>query len=73
MAFAPLLRQVCQTKGYFQLITNGLQHVLPLAGLTTALALAPKRSVYAEEVVDPVKSIVSISGLWSCEQKAYTA
>ncbi|KXS98351.1 hypothetical protein AC578_4638 [Pseudocercospora eumusae] len=42
MAFAPLLRQ----------------HVLPLAGLTTALVVLPKRNAYAEEPIsDPIKDI----------------
>jgi len=41
MAFAPLLRQ----------------NVLPLAGLTTALALYPKRAALAEETAEPTQDI----------------
>lgn len=62
MAAAPLLRQVStlhnnrHTEGHR---ADPPQHILPLAGLTTALALYPKRSVYAEEPSsDPIAVIV---------------
>lgn len=53
------------------------QHVLPLAGLSTALALVPKRTAYAEEpVADPIKAIVSqprvSKGNWAMRYKAAT-
>jgi len=46
------------------------QHVLPLAGLTTALALAPRRSAFAEEPVsDPIKEIRSRKPIYDVSQE----
>lgn len=46
------------------------QHVLPLAGLTTALALAPKRSAFAEEPIsDPIKQIRSRKPIYDAPQE----
>ena len=52
MASAALLRQVrdLSKRGSRRQLTLE-QHVLPLAGLTTAIALYPRRTAYAEEPV----------------------